>query len=138
MRHLAPPALLLALLLALAACGQGPEADRIDALEAEVKALRQEAGERDKAYREELAQVRRNLEDIQALLKTERSRDKTGADTDADKAPTDEELDAKAKSFVDENLDRLLDLTRKLLDKMESEMGPSGDKSATPPKGDEI
>ncbi|HKI80012.1 MAG TPA: hypothetical protein VKA04_00045 [Pseudodesulfovibrio sp.] len=128
------------LVLALFACsGPGPEAKRINALEAEVKALRQEAGERDKAFRAELARVRENLEGIRSLLEEDRSPGKSGADADSGAVPTDKELDDKAKSFVGENLDRLMDLTRKLLDKMESELDDKPQTTMEPPvKGDEI
>ncbi|MGE4422625.1 MAG: hypothetical protein AB7D39_10025 [Pseudodesulfovibrio sp.] len=127
------------LVLALCACsGQGPEAKRLDALEAEVKALRQEAGEREKAFQGELAQVRKNLEDIRSLLEKRSGRDEAGGSAESG-APTDKELDDKAKSFVDENLDRLMELTRKLLDKMESELGDKPHATEGPPvKGDQI
>ncbi|OIQ49596.1 hypothetical protein BerOc1_01521 [Pseudodesulfovibrio hydrargyri] len=127
------------LILALFACGgPSPEAERIDALEAEVKALRQEAGERDQAFRAELAQVRENLEHIRSML--EKGAVPDGAAGDADSgAPTDKELDDKAKSFVGENLDRLMELTRKLLDKMESELDDKPQSTEEPPvKGDQI
>ena len=125
------------LVLALFACtGSGSDADRIQALEAEVKALRQEAGERDKAFRVELARVRENLDQIRSMLEAGRG---SGEDAESGGAPTDKELDDKAKSFVGENLDRLMDLTRKLLDKMESELDETPRKTGEPPvKGDEI
>ncbi|MEZ7198360.1 hypothetical protein [Pseudodesulfovibrio karagichevae] len=128
-----------ALVLALFACsGQGPEAKRLEALEAEVKALRQEAGEREKAFQEELAQVRKNLEDIRSLLENGAGRDTAGGAAESG-APTDKELDDKAKSFVGENLDRLMELTRKLLDKMESELDDKPQATEEPPvKGDQI
>jgi predicted phage gp36 major capsid-like protein len=126
------------LVLALFACsGQGSETKRIDALEAEVKALRQEAGERDEAFRTELARVRENLEHIRSMLEAGAASDKPAGE--AGSAPTDKELDDKAKSFVDENLDRLMELTRKLLDKMESELGDKSRTTEEPPvKGDQI
>ena len=125
------------LVLALFACsGPGPDADRIQALEAEVKALRQEAGERDKVFRGELARVRENLDEIRSMLEAGRG---SGEDAESGGAPTDKELDDKAKSFVGENLDRLMDLTRKLLDKMESELDETPRTTGEPPaKGDEI
>jgi len=125
------------LVLALFACtGPGPDADRIQALEAEVKALRQEAGERDKVFRGELARVRENLDEIRSVLEAGRG---SGEDAESGGAPTDKELDDKAKSFVGENLDRLMDLTRKLLDKMESELDETPRTTGEPPaKGDEI
>jgi len=87
MKRLAP----FVLVLALFACGgPSPEAERIAALEAEVKALRQEAGERDKAFRAELAQVRENLEHIRSLLEQGGVPDKSG-EADSGGAPTDNE-----------------------------------------------
>ncbi|WP_319583013.1 hypothetical protein [uncultured Pseudodesulfovibrio sp.] len=128
------------LVLALFACsGPGPEAKRLDALEAEVKALRKEAGERDKAFRAELARVSENLEGIRSLLEKNGAPGKDAGQADSSGAPTDEELDNKAKSFVDENLDRLMELTRKLLDKMESELDDKPQATEEPPAtGDQI
>jgi len=128
------------LVLALVACnGPGPEAKRLDALEAEVKALRQEAGEREKAFRAELVQVRKNLESIRSMLEKETGSGKAGGAAGSGTAPTDKELDDKAKSFVGENLDRLMELTRKLLDKMESELDRKPQATEEPPaKGDQI
>ena len=128
------------LVLTLFACsGPGPEAKRIDALEAEVKALRREAGERDKAFRAELARVRENLEGIRLLLEKDAASGKARGDADSGGAPTDKELDDKAKSFVGENLDRLMELTRKLLDKMESELDAKPQATEEPPvTGDQI
>lgn len=128
------------LVLALFACsGPGPEAKRLDALEAQVKALRQEAGEREKAFREELVQVRKNLESIRSMLEKGNGPDTAGSGAGSGTAPTDKELDDKAKSFVGENLDRLMELTRKLLDKMESELDRKPPATEEPPaKGDQI
>lgn len=130
----------LALVLFLSACGgPGPDAGRLDALEAEVRTLKEEAGARDKAFREELAQVRRNLDAIRALLESGQGGDTEREGAVPGAAPSDEELDAKAKSFVSENLDRLMALTRKLLDKMESELDNKPREAGEPPaKGDEI
>jgi len=134
---------LLILLSALPGCSPAPpETDaRLAALEAEVKTLKDEARAREKAVREELAMIRTNLGSIQALLEVERERavaavppaegNATGDDLDA-------ELDTKAKSFVKENLDRLMSITRKLLDKMERELDKQ-DKPAQPEaEGDKI
>ncbi|EGB15052.1 hypothetical protein DND132_1846 [Pseudodesulfovibrio mercurii] len=130
----------LALVLALFACsGPGPDAERVDRLEAQVKSLEQEAAARDKALREELARVRGNLEDIRALLEADKDRSGDGGDAGSGAAPSDEELDAKAKSFVGENLDRLMELTRKLLDKMESQLDDTPPATEEPPAtGDQI
>jgi len=127
-------ALAAATLLAAFGCTPSNE-DRLSALEAEVAALK----ERNLAGREELAQVRKNLEAIRELLKLDQSRArlKEGEKT---APPSDEGLDAKARSFVDKNLDRLLEVTKKLLDKMEKELDEQFDemKEPAPPQGDEI
>lgn len=114
----------------------GSDENRLSALEAEVAALK----ERDTVYREELAQVRENLEAIQDLLKIDKGRSELKESPSPDSPPSDEDLDAKAKSFVDKNLDRLLELTKKLLDKMEKELDEQLEKTTepTPPQGDEI
>lgn len=132
------------ILFGLTACssGDGADSDRLAALEVEVKALKLEAQNREKTFREELAQIRMNLEGIQDLLKVEKGR----ADVMDQPAPKaegedlDNELDTKAKSFVNENLDRLLAITSKLLDKMEKELDEQMKEMETPkaPEGDEI
>lgn len=130
---------LLCVLLVLFACS-GPAADseRLAAVEVELKALKLKSEARDKAIREELASVRKNLENIQALLEIDKS---CGAITEEESSsPTiEQELDEKAKSFVNENLARLMELTRKLLDNMEQELDERfNEKTQTPPQGDEI
>lgn len=136
----------LAVLLLLALCGCNPpsaeksrdDAARIDALEAEVLALRREGAERDKRFSDELGRVRENLESIRSLLEMDRARAGSGdapGKSGSGEPPTDEELDAKAKTFVGENLDRLLDLTRKLLDRMESELDDKLTETGEPPVG---
>lgn len=141
MRHarkntLAALALAVMVLIAVPGCS-GSDESRLSALEDEVKALRQEAEARDNAYRKELAQVRKNLETIQELLKIDKGRSQL---EQGKSAPSEEDLDAKTKSFMNKNLDRLLDLTRKLLDKMEKELDEQLQdmKKPAPPQGDEI
>lgn len=117
---------LVLLVLTLCACSsdESVNADRLNALEAEVKILKQEARTSEKLFREELAQIRLNLEGIQGMLTVEKGRAAL-QDESADEAESDtqkRELDAKAKDFVSENLDRLLAITKKLLDKMEREL----------------
>ncbi|MBI9078560.1 MAG: hypothetical protein JEY79_02310 [Pseudodesulfovibrio sp.] len=135
------------LLLGLFACSSGDEVplDRLAALETEVKVLKQEAQVRETAFRDELAQIRKNLEGIQDILKVEKGRsgvlDKPeGVEPEADGDSLDSALDFKAKSFVSENLDRLLEITKKLLDKMEQELDEQMKKEETPkpPEGDAI
>lgn len=134
-------------LFALVACSSDTsvDAERLTALEAEVKTLQQEAQVREKIFREELAIIRMNLEGIQDVLKVEKGRadlmDQPSAEDESDAQKRD--LDAKAKSFVSENLDRLLAITKKLLDKMESELDEQMKKNESPvpsesPEGDQI
>lgn len=156
--------MLVALLLAgLAGCAPGPEerdGDRVVALEAEVAALRQEMRARDEALRGELAVIRQNLDGVREALragaglpgKAETGTAKAAPDTDAPLPPEggdkrdalDDELDVKAKTFVRDSLDRLLAITRKLLDRMDSELekrnDPSDGKSPAPDgtQGDRI
>ncbi len=106
--------------------------DRVGALEAEVKVLKSEAKAREKAFREELALIRKNLESIRALMEVGQAggtvqpkakldavpEDQTGTEGDS----LDEQIDTQAKTFVKENLGRLLEITKKLLDKMEFEL----------------
>ena len=133
---------ILCLCLLWGCSGQGVVQDtearqRIETLENEVKTLREQGAERDKAIREELSKIRATLESISAVLEVERGR--AGLDQGKPRTPLDKELDAKAKSFVDENLDRLMDLTRKMRDKMEKEFDEHLKQSEeTPPQGDQI
>jgi len=137
--------LLVFVMFGLSACSSGDSgtSDRLAALEAEVKALKLEAQVREKSFREELTQIRKNLEGIQDILKVDKGRADALVKPEADVDPLDEELDTKAKSFVNENLDRLLEITKKLLDKMEQELDEQMKKQETPetpeaPEGDEI
>lgn len=118
--------------------------DRLAALEAEITALKLEAQARDKAMLEDLNAIRKNLDGIRTLIEVEKKRAKA-MDTPPAKPETedeklDDEINKKAKTFVNENLERLLDLTRKLLDKVEKEMDEHmKEKTPTPaPQGKEI
>ena len=135
--------------LVLAACllaGCSSEApgtsERLDALESEVKALKDEAGAREKALREELAQIRVNLDGIQSMLEVEKGRaeapEKSEVTPDGEEGDLDSQIDTKAKTFVKENLDRLLAITKKLLDKMEQELDKATEEEAPAPEGDQI
>jgi len=133
--------LLLALALAVTGCTgdnsssmSTAEKDRLTALEKQVASLQAEASAREAAFKEELSLIRKNLESIRELMEIEEESGKAKA------APKnfDEEIDAKAKSFVSENLDRLLSLTKKLLDKMEKELDDQMKKDIPAPKGDDI
>ncbi len=126
----------------LVACsgGNNGTSDRLTALEAEVKALKLEAQVREKSFRGELVLIRKSLDGIQDLLKVDQGRAEALETPEAKGEDSDSDLNSKAKAFVDENLDRLLDLTKKLLDKMEQEFDAQMNKRETPeiPEGDQI
>ena len=150
--HLVLVALTMSLFL-LAACASEPaketpatDSGRLAALEAEVKTLKLEAQAREDLFKEELARIGKNLDAIRDLIAMDKSRAQAledpkpptteGPKTEAD--TLDEELDTKAKSFVSENLDRLLSITKKLLDKMEKELDKQTEKTEPAPDGDAI
>jgi len=125
---------ILCLLVLLGGYGcQESESERLSRLEAEVKALRAKSKAREEAFKEELVQVRKNLEGIKVVLEMDEGRAQV-------QEGTGKGLDEKTKSFVTENLDRLLNLTRKLLDTMEKELDEQlGDMNEpAPPQGDAI
>lgn len=132
-------ALVALILLMLTGCVTDSGADeRLETLEAEVNALKAEIASRDESLQEELAQIQKNLDVIRDILEMDKERaealEKPGQD-----APSDEELDAKVKTFVGESLERLTDLTRKLLDKMQKELdAEEPTETPTPPEGDQI
>ena len=134
---------LLALLLVLPGCSSAPSdtEKRIAALEAEVAALKEDARTREKAFREELAMIRTNLGSIHSLLEVDKESAKAAPGTTEDGKTGDDlndELDVKAKTFVKENLDRLLAITRKLLDKMERELDKQEEPAQPKAEGDSI
>jgi len=131
--------LTMVLLLGLTACVGDEEAKRLKALESEVATLRAELNARDKAFKEELVKIRKNLSGIQALLEIDKERAGLGETTEPG-APVEESIDSKAKKFVDKNLDRLMDVTKQLLDNMEKELDEQMSKlnKPEPPEGDEI
>lgn len=149
-----PTVLLLLLLsiLVIGGCASEPssssmsktDSGRLAALEAEVATLKAKGVEQETAFRAELAQIRKNLEGIRELINIDRERANLGAaenaERDAEKNKLQDDMDIKAKSFVNENLDRLLDITKKLLDKMESEIDKQMDKKPDAPqqKGETI
>lgn len=122
------------------------------ALETEVESLRQEMRARDEALRDELAVIRRNIDGVRDALAA------LGADSspapspsakpaapatpdaaEAERDALDNELDVKAKTFVKESMDRLLEITKKLLDRMDQELEkrdePPADGGRTPDAG---
>ncbi len=110
-----------------------------------MKALKQEALAREKNLREELGQIRKILEGIQDVMMTQKGLPKaegrSGAvEPDAGDDSLGRELDAKAKSFVNENLDRLFEITKKLLGKIEQELDKEieKDEAQEVPDGEQI
>ncbi|BCS88723.1 hypothetical protein [Pseudodesulfovibrio sediminis] len=132
--------LALLILLGLSACKGDDESKRLAALEAEVASLKSEMAARNDEFKAELVRIRKNLEGIESLLKIDKKRTEIKEGEQSGESTSDEELDAKAKSFVNENLDRLMDLTRQMLDSMEKELDEQMDKlnTPTPQQGDEI
>ncbi len=134
----------------LAGCSSGgpsgDTSDRLASLEAGVEKLKAETKVRDDALREELALVRKNLESIRSLLEAGQGGTPVKPKAGSGSAPElegdalDEAIDTKAKTFVKENLDRLLAITKKLLDKMELELDRQMEKDtqSAPLEGDKI
>lgn len=144
-RHFAVAALLALLALPASGCANngssGPDSERLASLEAEVRTLKLEAQAREKRFKEELARIGKNLDAIRALLEMDDSRakavpPKTEPRTENDKL--DDEIDTKAKNFVSENLDRLMSITKKLLDKMEQELDEQTKEAEPAPEGEQI
>ena len=150
-KHVMKHTVLLLLALSLFALGgctsepQGADSGRLAALEAEVAALKAKSVAQEAAFRQELAQIRKNLEGIRSLIALDKERakvdDTATPEVEAQKDKLQDDMDIKAKTFVNENLDRLLDITKKLLDKMETEIDEQMKKTAPPapqPKGETI
>ncbi len=136
-------ALLLCAAFAMGGCSSdsGKDSERLTALEEEVKQLRVDVLEQDMRFKDELTQIRKNLEGIRGLIQVEKKRAEAlePSQSEGDSGDNfDENINNKAKSFVSENLDRLLDITKKLLDKMEMELDQQMEKTAPKPKGEEI
>jgi Skp family chaperone for outer membrane proteins len=131
-----------------------PEGDRVRALEARLEALRAEVRSRDEALRGELEAIRKSLDEVRDLLRNPAKpggpaegaprADGQESDSQREQDRLDDELDTKAKTFVNESLDRLLEITKKLLDRMSGELDemdktPENDGAApAEPKGDAI
>jgi len=121
--------------------------ERLAALEKEVLTLKQSLKERETVMKEELASIKLSLEAIRKIVEMESERakafdaDKHGEDaSEGTPAPesSEQDLNDKAKTFVDKNLDRLMDLTQKLLDKMEKELDKRLNDDPPAPQGDQI
>lgn len=139
-------ALLLVALLGLAGCADDTpssvpsssvQADRLTALEAEVATLKEEAITREAAMKEELALIRQNLEHIQSMLAIEKESEKVMKTPPPSDDSVDKELE-DAKTSFKESLDRMVDVTKKLLDKMEKEIDEQMKKLSPAPEGEEI
>ncbi len=131
-----------------------PESDRVRALEARVEALKAEVRSRDEALRGELEAIRKSLDEVRDLLRNpakpgdpaEGAPRAHGQEQDSQREQDrlDDELDTKAKTFVNESLDRLLEITKKLLDRMSGELDEldttpkDGGAAPAEPKGDTI
>jgi type III secretory pathway component EscV len=130
------------MLFGLAACsgGESETQNRLTVLEKEVRELKLEALAREKIFREELALIRKNLEGIQGILKMDKRRAEALDSPTVEEKDSENDINAKAKSFVNESLDRLLDITKKLLDKMEREFDEQMKKEDIPkaPEGDQV
>lgn len=111
----------MVLLVVLLGCvneDQTSGAERLSRLESEVKALKAEARANDQALRDELALIRKNLEAMRVLMEA-------GEAPVPPESPSEdlgEGIKEKARAFVEENLDRLMGLTKELLDQMEQEL----------------
>ncbi|MFH1914770.1 MAG: hypothetical protein ABIK45_10905 [Pseudomonadota bacterium] len=147
--HISATLVGLVLLLGLAACGPAPrdrdvDNDRVSALEAEVAAFKEEMRARDEALRDELSLLRRGIDAVREALRAgvalpdestapaspdsvpdhrpDATRPDTAPSGDEAREALDDELDIKARTFVKETLDRLLGITKKILDRMDSEL----------------
>lgn len=138
------PALLLAMVL-MVGCAEdtpssipaSPDSDRLAALEAEIAGLKAEARARENALKRELALIRSNLDHITEMLKVREQAEALPPSTPGE--TVDEAIEDAKKSFR-KNVDRLADVTKKLLDKMEKEIDEHMKKLAPEPKpkGEEI
>lgn len=143
--------LLILLAFAIAGCAEDTPSsipassaykDKIAALEAEIASIKEQAMAREEAMKQELAALRANFDHIQGLLQAEKERTQTQPPvTPEDGQPgsqPDENIEEKAKQFFNENLDKLVDGTKKLLDQMEKEIDEQMKKLTPAPKGEEI
>ncbi|KAB1441677.1 hypothetical protein [Pseudodesulfovibrio senegalensis] len=105
----------------LSASGPGSEygqmQQRMDQLERKVKALQAE-------NRETLSAIRRDLDVVRAQL-TALSELLGQAELPESGSAPDEDLDKSARSFAKDSLKRMLDLSRKLMQKLENELDKS-------------
>ena len=124
----------LTVTLLLGGCSSDSNEKRLTALEAEVAALKAQNMKQAAAFKKELGQIRKNLDGIHDILALDKVRPKTqdsASSMQKEKDQLDDELDVKAKNFVSENLDRLLGITKKLLDQMENEIDEHMKKNAS-------
>lgn len=115
-------------LLVLAACSSAEgekQADTITMLTQRIERLEKKTNSLERGLdeaRQGLAAIEEGLAVMREKgVRVETSPDRDGSPVD-DKTVTKEELDEKARSFAGESLDRMLDLSRTVLDKIEQEL----------------
>lgn len=133
--------LILATLIGLGGCSgetgssiPSGDKDRLSSLEQQVAELKAEAAAREERMKTELGLIRKNLQHIQTMLQL---RDESSDALRSQPSEKGDELN-QAKERFQESLDRLVDVTKKLLDKMEKEIDEQMKKLAPAPKGEEI
>ncbi|NDV18104.1 hypothetical protein GO013_01560 [Pseudodesulfovibrio sp. JC047] len=140
MKKSVPVITILSMIFALCACSESSvDTSRIEALESEVKALRHTVDSRDSVVKDELVRLRQSLENIEALIEGGAVLEPRAEKNEDIPATSEEALDEKARSFVNDSLARLMDLTGQLLDDMERELDERlTEKEEAPIHGDEI
>ncbi|QGY39742.1 hypothetical protein GM415_06285 [Pseudodesulfovibrio cashew] len=127
--------------LLLAGCPSEPSPEarekRLAAMEAELAALKDEAKARDVEIKKELGLLRENLDSIRDILSVEQQRSEL-MDQNRTMGQSLDELNDKAKTLARESMDRLMELTKELLDKLEKKMDEQTTKPAPAPEGREI
>lgn len=103
---------------------------RVQELERRLQAVQDENGRRFKEIRDDLAALKTGMDGIASLLGQEKeSAEKTQAQKEKD------ELDGTARRFARESMERMLDLSRKIMEKLEQELDGVGPKSPAPETG---
>lgn len=130
----------LAVLLLAGGCSQEPDAvqGRLQAIEAELAVIKAAGEEREAQLRHELSMINKNLETMRALIELDMQRAEEGTASDDSVKDDAETLEGRTRTFVNENLDRLMDLTKKLIEKMEKEIDEARSPKEVEPEGDTI
>lgn len=108
----------------LAACSSGGDSrEELRELRSRVERLEKQTG----LLREGMKQTRKTLEAVESGIARMRGGDAGNAPDGAgpevsDDEVTKEELDSKARRFAGESLDRLLDISRSVLDRLEQQL----------------